>query len=242
MRWRAGVASLSTGVEQGVEAQLIGLSLRRASGVFVGVSVARAGVAGLVRTDTDPQSLGSVRYESWLGSVTVSRPVTDWLSVGAAARWRRGQADQDVRDALAADLGFALRYAPWRDVRLAVGTFLWRPGRVAEDRPLITVAADVRLVGSSPLAEARLGVAAQQPMRGQRSRTTSELGPFASARLGPLEMRAAVPVVRTSAEQLSRARFSVSLHLSRFVVGIGREDSSVGLGPLYQFSFSAFGR
>lgn len=242
MRWRAGVASLSTGVDQGVEAQLLGLSIRRSSGTFVGFSLARSAVTGLVRTDTDPQGLGTLRYESWLGSLAMSRPVTSWLSVGAAARWRLGHADEDVRNALAADLGFVARYAPWRDARLAVGTFLWRPGREAEDRPLVTMAADFRVVGSGPLSEARVGLAAQEPMRGQTSRSTGEFGPFASARLGPLEARAAIPTLRASGEQLTRARFSVSLHLARFVVGIGREDASVGLGPLYQFSFSAFGQ
>lgn len=242
MRWRAGVASLSTGVDQGVEAQLVGLSLRRASGVFVGASVARAAVSGLVRTDTDPQSLGTLRYESWLSSVTVARPVTPWLTVGASARWRLGHAEQDVRSALAADLGLVARHHPWRDLRLAVGTFLWRPGREAEDRPLVTAAMDLRVAGSGPLAEARFGLAAQEPMRGPESRNTGELGPFASARLGPLEARAAVPALRGADERLSRARFSVALHLARFVVGIGREDSAVGLGPLYQFSFSAFGQ
>lgn len=242
MRWRAGVASLSTGADQGVEGQLLGVAWQRASGMSIGISVARAAVGDLVRTDTDPQSLGSLPYESVLGSLSVARPITPWLTAGVAARWRQGRAERDVRSALAADVGALVNYGPWRDFRLAAGTFLWRPGREAEDRPVITIATDARLVGSSSLGEARLGLAGQSATRGQRDRTSRELGPFASGRLGPIEARAAVPTVWSGDVRITRTRFSVSLYLARFVVGIGREDASVGLGPMYQFTFSSFGK
>ncbi len=241
-RWSAGVASLSTGADQGVEGQLVALTLRRASGTSVGLSIGRAAVGGLVRTDTDPQSLGEVPYESLLISVGTARQLSRWLTVGAAARWRQGRAEREVRSALAADVGLLAEHLPWYDARLAVGSFLWRPGREPEDRPLITAAADVRVAGSSAEAEARLGIAAQGATRGQRARTSRELGPIASGRLGPVEARVALPFVRSGDQRLTRSRFSLSLHLSRFVVGVGREDANVGLGPLYQFTFSSFGQ
>ncbi len=241
-RWRAGVASLSTGVDQGVEGQMVGVAMRRPGGLSLGVSVARAAVSDLVRTDTDPQSLGTLQYESVLASFTAARTLAPWLTAGVAARWRQGRAERDVRSALAADMGVLLRHEPWRDARFAVGTFLWRPGRENEDRPQVTIASDVRLVGSSPLAEARFGVAVQGATRGQRDRTTQELGPFASTRYGPVEARVALPTIRSGTTRLTRTRFSLTLHLARFAVGIGREDAHVGLGPLYQFTFSSFGR
>ena len=241
VRWQAGVASLATGVAQGVEGQLVGASLRRPGGMTIGVSIARTAVGDLVRTETDPQSLGTLRYESWLASVSAARPVTEWLTAGIAARWRQGRAERDVRSALAADVGMVATRASWRDARLAVGTFLWRPGREAEDRPLVTAAADVRVVGSGPLAEARFGLAAQGATRGQVVLTTQEIGPFASARIGPLEARAALPSVRGGDERLTRVRFALAVHLRRFVVGVAREDANVGLGSLYQFTFSTFG-
>jgi hypothetical protein len=242
MRWRAGVASLSTGADQGVEGQLLGMAWRRASGLTVGASVARAAVGGLVRTDTDPQSLGSIAYESLVASVSAARHVTPWLTVGAAARWRHGRAELEARSALAADVGLLARAAGWYDARLAIGTFLWRPGRESEDRPLVSMAADARLLGTANDAELRIGVAAQEVTRGQRTRATGELGPVMSGRFGPVEARAALPTIRTGGERLTRVRFSLGLHLSRFVVGIGREDANVGLGPLYQFTFSSFGK
>jgi len=242
MRWRAGVASLSTGAEQGVEGQLLGLTVQRPSRLSIGVSLARAAVSDLVRTETDPQSLGSLSYQTIVGSVTVARPLSDWLTVGAAARFRQGRAERDVRGAVAADLGLVLRRDAWRDARLAVSTFLWRPGREVEDRPLLSLASDVRVVGSGPEREARLGLAYQGATRGQRDRTTREFGPFVSGRLGPLEARASVPTVRTADVRLTHTRFSLSLHLARFAVGIGREDANVGLGPMYQFTFSSFGQ
>lgn len=242
MRWRVGVASLSTGAEQGVEGQLLGLTFQRPNRLSVGVSLARAAVADLVRTETDPQSLGALRYETMLGSLTLARPLAEWLTVGAAARFRQGRAERDVRSAVAADVGVVVRHAPWQDVRLAASSFLWRPGREVEDRPLLSLAGDVRLVGSDLEREARVGFAYQGATRGQRDRTTQELGPFVSARLGPLEARAAVPTVRTADVRLTRTRFSLTLHLTRFAVGVGREDANVGLGPMYQFTFSSFGQ
>ncbi len=241
-RWQAGVASLSTGAEQGVEGQLVGLAYRRRSGTSVGLSLGRAAVGGLVQTDTDPQSLGTLPYESWLVSATVARRVLPWLTAGAAARWRQGRAERDVESALAADVGVVADSLPWRDARVAVGSFLWRPGREPEDRPLITAAADVRIAGSGTLREVRLGLAGQGATRGQRTRTSRELGPIASGRLGPIEARVALPFVRSGDQRLTRARFALQLHLSRFVVGVGREDANVGLGPLYQFTFSSFGQ
>ncbi len=239
--WRAGVATLSTGADQGVEGQLLGAAWRRPSGLTVGVSVARAAVGGLVRTDTDPQSLGSLTYESLLGSVTVAREVFPWLTTGVSARWRQGRAERDVRSALAADVGVVARAEQWYDSRVALATFLWRPGRESEDRPLVSFAADARLFGQHETQELRAGVAAQGATRGQVGRTTRELGPVISGRLGPVEARVALPTVRSGTERLTRVRFSLGLHLSRFVVGIGREDANVGLGPLYQFTFSSFG-
>lgn len=241
-RWQAGVASLSTGAEQGVEGQLLGLTYRGSSGTSFGLSVGRAAVGGLVQTDTDPQSLGTLPYESWLVSATAARPVLPWLTVGAAARWRQGRAEREVESALAADVGLVAHDLPWRDARFAIGSFLWRPGREPEDRPLITAASDVRVAGSGTLREVRVGLAGQGATRGQRARTSRELGPIASGRLGPIEARVAMPFVRSGDQRVTRTRFALQLHLSRFVVGVGREDANVGLGPLYQFTFSSFGQ
>jgi hypothetical protein len=224
-----------------VEGQVIGAAWRRPDGLSVGLSVARAAIGGLVRTDTDPQSLGTLAYESLLGSATVAREIFPWLTAGASARWRQGRAERDVRSALAADLGLVARVSAWQDARIAVATFLWRPGREAEDRPLVTAAADLRLLGQSETAALRVGLAGQGATRGQPGRTTGEIGPVMSGRLGPVEARMALPTVQSRSARLTRVRFSLGLHLSRFLVGIGREDANIGLGPLYQFTFSAFG-
>ncbi len=242
MRWRAGVASLSTGVEQSVEGQLLGVAVRRPNGRSLGLSVARSAVTGIVRTDTDPQALGEVPYQSLLVSLTTAQRVLPHVTAGVAARWRQGRADQDVRSALAADVGIIVDELPLLDARVALGTFLWRPGREVEDRPLVTAATDVRVAGHSSKEEIRLGMAAQGTTRGVQDRTVQEIGPFGSARFGPLEARAALPTVRGTGERVTRARFAIALHYARFVVGVGREDSSVGLGPLYQITLSSFGQ
>ncbi|MBL0939628.1 MAG: hypothetical protein IBJ03_12080, partial [Gemmatimonadaceae bacterium] len=72
-RFRFGVASLAAGAAQSVDGQILSGSWRRSSGVTWGLSIARAAVAGLVRTDSDPQSLGDIPYTTSLVSLAAAR-------------------------------------------------------------------------------------------------------------------------------------------------------------------------
>jgi hypothetical protein len=233
-RFRFGVASLSTGNAQGVDGQVLSGAWRRTTGTTLGLSVARAAVGGLVRTDTDPQSVGSIQYHSTLVSLAAARELIPHLTAGVAMRWRHGRSDQFTRQAVAADVGAVLHDLPWRNARVAVSSFLWRPGREIEDRPAISAAADLRLAGTTRAREARFGYTESTVNRGARER-----GPFLSGRFDRLEARAAL--LRTTAGIGSdrRLRTGVALYYARYVVGVAREEGIAGLGPVYQFTLSS---
>jgi hypothetical protein len=234
-RFRLGVAALNTGAAQGVDGQLLGAAWRRASGTTLAVSLGRASIGGLVRTDSDPQSLGSIPYHTTLVSASGARELVPHLTVGLAVRWRNGRADQLTRDAVAADVGAVLHDLPWRNARVALSSFLWRPGREVEDRPAVLAAADLRVAGVSRTREARLGYSESAVNRGARER-----GPFLSARFDRVEAR--VAYVRTTAGGGvdSRLRTGLALYYARYAVGVAREEGIAGLGPVYQFTLSSF--
>jgi len=233
-RFRVGVASLTTGNAQGVDGQLLSGSWRRASGTTVAISVARASVGGLVRTDSDPQSVGSIPYHSTLTSATVARELIPHLTAGIAVRWRNGRADQDHRDAVAADLGAVLHDLPWRDARVAISSFLWRPGREVDDRPAVMAAADFRVAGTDGIRQTRLGYSEHAVNRGARER-----GPFVSARFDRVEARAAYVRTTAGSGADNRLRTGLALYYARYAVAVAREEGIAGLGPVYQFTLSS---
>lgn len=233
-RVRLGVASLTSGAEQGVDGQLLSSAYRRSDGVTLGLSIARAAVAGLVRTDTDPQSIGTIQYVSTLVSVGAARALHPHIDGGVAVRWRYGRADTERRDAVAADFGLVAHDLPFRAARVAVSSFLWRPGREIEDRPAVLGAVDLRAWGTSAEREARVGYSMNAVNRGAR-----EGGPYASARYDRVEGRVGYFQSEAGATTLSRLRSGLALHYGRYVVGIAREEGSAGLGPIYQFTLSS---
>lgn len=233
-RLRLGVASLLFTANQGVDGQLVGAAWRQKSGTTFGLSVARAEVGGLIETDRDPQQIGTLTYNSTLVSGTVARQVLPHLRLGVAARYREGRTDYVVRTAIAADLGMVLDSITSHGFRLALSSFLWRPGRERDDQPMFLAAADVRLFTQPSLPDIRVGYARSTVDNGAR-----EDGPFASVRTGPLEARAALVITKAYGQRDLRARSGLALHFARYVVGIGREEGIGGLGPLYQFTLSS---
>jgi len=232
-RWRLGVASLATTADQSVDGQLLSANLRRASGTTVGVSIARTAVASILRTESDPTSLGEVPYSSLMLSLTAARELLPHVTAGVSARFREGRADRFVRNAVAADLGIIVHSLPVLDARIAVSSFLWRPGREIDDRPAVVAATDVRVMGVTD-RETRLGYSLNGVNRGAK-----EQGPFVAWRFDRVDLRAAYLRTTASGRTVARVRSGVALHYAQFVVGVAREEGSTGLGPLYQFTLSS---
>ncbi len=232
-RWRFGVAAITTQQDQGIGSQLMSVAYRRPTGYTFAGSVARAAVANILRTDTDPQSVGEVPYNSLLVSGSVSRDVLPRVSVGVAARWRQGSAEREVRHAVAADLGIVVHDLPWRNGRFAASSFLWRPGREIDDRPALLVAFDARVAGTTA-RDVRLGASYNGVNRGAK-----ESGIFSALNLDVLEARASFLRTSLGGRSVSRVRYGFALRFAQYVVGIAREEGVSGLGPLYQYSLSS---
>lgn len=236
-RLRLGVASLLFSANQGVDGQLVGVAVRRPSGLTLGLSVARAEVSGLVATDVDPHQIGTITYNSTLISATAARRVIPHLTFGLAARYREGRTDLIVRSAIAADLGVIVDSLSKHSLRFALSSFLWRPGEERDDQPMFLSAIDARVFSNPKQPDLRIGYARTAVSGGGR-----EHGPFASIRYGPVEGRSALVITKAYGERDLRARSGLALHYARYVVGIGREEGIGGLGPLYQFTLSSIVR
>lgn len=231
-RWRLGVASLSAPSDQSVDGQLLTASLRRSSGTTLSLSIARSAVGAIVRTDADPEAIGEVPYSSLLYSFGAARALTSHLTAGVAMRVREGRADAAVGHAVAADLGILVHSLPIRDARIAVSSFLWRPGRELDDRPAFIAAVDARVLGGG-IRELRAGYSQHDVNRGARER-----GLFLGGRHDRVEARAALMRTTAAGRSVARLRTGLAFHFATFVVGVAREEGASGLGELMQFTLS----
>lgn len=231
-RFRVGVASMATPEDIGASAQVVGVAGRWRSFTWA-ASMARAAVAGLVRTDSDPLTIANdVPYATVITSIGVGRRHGQ-MAWGASLRRRTGQIDLERRTAVAADVGVTARGLTRRDVRLAASTFLLAPGRGASDPPSWFVSADTRLAGRDTSRTARAGLA--WTATGGRG---SELFAYASWRHNAWELRAGPARSSVHGSVDIRLRTAIAVRHAGYAVGIAREELAGGLAPSYQFVLS----
>ncbi len=232
---RGGVAALRTPTEQGVMAALLTAAVALPRGLTVGISVARVTVDGLVRTETDPQTIGGeIPYGTTVISATVARLNARRLAVGLALRYRRGELDAERAGAIGVDAGVLAEHLPFRDASVGAATFLWRPGNPDVEGTTLNVAADLRVLGPDTLHEVRAGYSLSSAGR----RYGEHFG-FATARYGIWEGRAGLARVDAYGPQPWRARMGIVLHYAPYDVGIAREENGAGLSANYQFTLKA---
>src|ERR1017187_6607560 len=105
--WRLSVAAMNAPADIAVSAQLFSVSGEWRS-TTVGLSVTRAAVSDIVRTDTDPQSIGNpIAYGTTVISLVAARRLTPALIVGVAVRERSGSLDDVSRMGVSAGGGGA---------------------------------------------------------------------------------------------------------------------------------------
>jgi hypothetical protein len=229
-----GIAAIQTSSQQGVTLQLGAIAARLPEGFVVTGSFARAAVADLVRTETDPQSVGEdIPYATQLLSLGLAKRLGPLLA-GAALRYRRGEIDVNTRGELGADFGLLATGLPLRDLSVGVGTFLWRPGRSLDQFTAINVAADVRLAGHSAIRQVRAGYSSSAIVSGAREEFA-----FAHARYGIWEGRAGIARDLVHGNQPWRTRLGITVHVAPYAVGIAREENGADLDAIYQFTLSA---
>lgn len=233
-RWRLSVGSMSTPSDVGASAQAVGASTAW-RGSTVTVSLARAAVAGLVKTDSDPLTVGNdVAYSTLVASLGAARQVTEHIVVGAALRGRTGRLDLTRRNALSIDVGFVAEHLTRLDLRVGAATFLATPGRAADEPPTWITSADVRVAETDSVHTVRFGVSASAT-----AHRPSEQFMFASARYGAWEIRGGPARTVAYGETNVRLRLGIGLRYFGYVVAIAREESPSGLAPSYQFVLSS---
>lgn len=233
-RWRLSAAAMNAPSDIAVSAQLFSAATAW-RGTTLGLSVARAGVADIVRTDTDPQSIGNpVPYGTLVMSAVAARRITPNVSVGVAVRERSGTLDDVSRQGLSADVGVLAEHLTNLDVRLAASSFLLSPGAAAGERASWLLGADGRVVGADSLHAVRAGYSLQVAQG-----LFTEHYFFASARWSAWEVRGGPVQTDIFGGANFRLRLGIVLHYAGYNVGVAREDGVNGLAPTYQFSLSS---
>jgi hypothetical protein len=210
-----------------VSAELGTLAYRAAPRITVGLQVAQASVGDLIRTDTDPQSIGDeIPYRSSILSA-VGSATLGGANVGVAVRRRSGEIDATTGHATSVDVGGTIERPAGLPVRLGLSTFL-RSLSGKGDR-VTTLGA---LEGLLPVkgADVRAGLAYQDDRD-----AGSETFAYGSARSGIVELRGGLARQHAFGSSATRLRLGLGLRYARYLVGVSREEGTAGLGSTYQF-------
>lgn len=224
----AGVAFLTSPIDLGVTAVSFGAQGRLPFGLHGGATLVHASVGDLVRTDTDPTSLGEeIPYHTTLVALSAARRLGAW-SVGTGLRARTARELDRRGESASLDVGAVADRPMGLPVRLALSTFLLGGNR--KERGLVLAAADARLAGRDSIWESRAGLSTSL---GDGAAREDYL--FTSLRGWRAEVRGGVARHSAYGYRTTRLRLGLGLHVARYSVGIAREESGAGLGASYQF-------
>ena len=197
------------------------------------MTLVRAAVSDILRTDTDPQTLGNeIPYNTTVLSGTISRK-TGYLTAGLSTRFRTGEFDGTSAHTLGVDGGLLLNDFGERRWRAGISTFLWSPGS-GQQQARYSAGSDVAFWGRDTLRTTRAGYSFSSTP--QKSR---EHYYFATSRYGNLEVLGGFAREIVFGNTNSHVRLGVGLHYSRYIVGVSREDNGAGVGSTYQFLLSS---
>ncbi len=234
-RFRVSAAAMNAPSDISVSAQLFSVAAAWRNTTF-GLSVTRSSVADILRTDTDPQSIGNpVPYGTTVISLLAARRVLPHLVAGLALRERSGALDDVNRSALSLDVGLIAEHLfSAADVRVGASTFLLTPGYASIERASWLFAADAKVVGPDSLHSVRAGYALQVAQS-----LFTEHYVYASARWAGWEARGGPVHTDIYGGSNVRVRLGIVLHYGGYNIGVAREDGVNGLAPTYQFSLSS---
>lgn len=232
-RARLSVSSLLTGAQQSVSGQVVAAAIQL-RGHTLGVSVARASVDGIARTEGDPQSIGGdVPYDALVVSLVGATRRSRNLSGGLAVRWLRGELDLTTRNELGLDAGVVGEHLTPADVRVGATSFFWRPGSRSGDGVTLSLSIDGRVLGRDPLRTVRAGYAfATTPG------ISTEHYVFTSARWQAVEARTGIARTSAFTHASARWRLALGVHVDRYFAAISRDDNPSGLAASYQFTLT----
>jgi hypothetical protein len=233
-RARFGAATLRTPADQGITAQVVYGSFAIGGATTLGVSVARAAMQDLFRTEFDPRTIGGeIPYTATVASVTAGRRYQD-VAIGLSLRYRLGEMDGVRRQAAGADAGFIADRVLGHDVRIAASSYLWQPAHDSDDRPRYSAGLDARLFGPDSMRVTRAGYA-----YGRTGGSIEDHYVFVSSRYGPWIGRGGMASTSAYGYSSWAPRLGLGVQYARWTVGFAREDTGAGLGPTYQFMLSS---
>lgn len=232
-RLRLSAVALNTPIEQGVASFYLAANARAGRAGVVSVSVLRAMVTDLLRTETDPQSLGDeIPYTTTVLSAGLSRAIRG-IQLGATLRHRSGVVDVDRGAATSLDAGLAVDSIGRLPLRVGASTFLFSPWARSRERARFSAAADYAVFARGT-REVRVGGAL-----GHSEQAGSERYLYATGRWGWLSARGGVASEHYAGRSTERMRLGFGLQYARYQVGVAREESGAGLGPSYQFMLTS---
>ena len=221
-------AALESPIEQGVSAQIGTIAYQLRPGITAGFSYAESDVSDILRTDTDPQSIGDqIPYSSMIlsGIVAAERgPAT----VGVALRRRWGTVDLIRGRATSIDVGATLDRPAGLPIRAALSSFLLSPSRNLERAS--AVGAVEGYLPRSLGTDTRAGVSYQHDEGGG-----GESFVYASGRASFVDLRGGFARQTSFGSTTTRMRLGIGVRYAHYLVGIAREDGTAGLGASYQF-------
>jgi hypothetical protein len=236
VRRQLAIAALSTPRVQGVDGQYLALSLRIARGLVGGFSIARAQVSDLVRADADPNSsvpeeTEEIPYRTTILSAGVARE-RGWLTLGAAARYRRGVADADRSGAFSLDVGARVDRPRGIPLRAGIATFLLSRG--GHERSTISAAIEAPVMYDSTY-EAGAGYSFARTEGYGHERYG-----YLRGRWRAFDLRGGLAEnVGVGGETMRRLRLGLGVVYARYTIGLSREETGAGIGASYQFTFTS---
>jgi hypothetical protein len=224
-----GFAALTSPQDLGVGLDQFAGAYRVRQNLTASLSITSASVTDILRTDTDPLSIGAeIQYGTTLYSAGVALSRGN-ATFGFAARYRSGKADREHAGQFGTDAGFVIDRVAGSPLRLAASTFLFTPDNKNREATY-AVAADVPLVKRDSLFVLRAGhTLSHTEGRGREQYT------FATGSLSQLELSGGLANSSAFGNGNRRWRLGCGLRYASYTLAFGREQGAVGLGASYQF-------
>ncbi len=227
-----GLAGLTTPQEQGVKLDMIAGSYAVRPNLTATISAAQASVTDILRTDTDPTSLGGeIPYGTTLISAGAAE-VRGNVAFGLTARFRSGVSDADHASELGLDGGVIVDHVAGTPIRVAASTFLFSPWRMSE-APTFMFAADVPLMRRDTTFSLRGGYSISHTSSREDERYV-----FATSSYRLLDLSAGFARTTEFGNVDKRWRLGCGIRYALYRIAIAREDGAAGVGGSFQFLFT----
>lgn len=233
-RWRLSVGSMNAPTDVAVTAQFFAVS-HAWLGTTYTASMTRANVGKLLRTDTDPLTIGDeIQYQTVLLSLQASRRLLPHLVAGIAVRSRNGRLDDVSRTSTSVDVGVVADHLTPLDLRVGASSFLLSPSAMSRETASLLAGVDARVIARDTSHTIRAGYSFQRA-----NGLYTEHFVYGSGRWDKLEVRVGTAETAIYQQTNWRMRFGVVFHHGGYLVGVAREETPNGFAPSYQFTLSS---